>query len=73
MALSRGARQSEVDEVAAIPGFNAGVVLGELDRSEEAIAVYDEVVARFGDAAEPAAREAAERAGIACDELKRST
>jgi tetratricopeptide (TPR) repeat protein len=37
--------------------FNVGVVLGELGRSEEAVVVYDEVLARFGDATEPALRE----------------
>ncbi len=37
--------------------FNVGVLLGQLDRSEEAVGVYDEVVARFGDAPEPALRE----------------
>jgi len=37
--------------------FNKGVTLGELDRPEEADGVYDEVVARFGDADEPALRE----------------
>jgi hypothetical protein len=53
------ARESTLDEVAAIAGFNLGVVLGELDRSEEAIGVYDDVVARFGEAPEPALREIA--------------
>ncbi len=33
-----------------------GVRLGSLDRPEEAIAVYDDVVARFGQAPEPALR-----------------
>jgi TolA-binding protein len=36
---------------------NKGGRLGELDRAEEAVAVYDEVVARYGDATEPALRE----------------
>ncbi len=35
---------------------NKGITLGSLNRSEEAIAVYDEVLQRFGDAAEPALR-----------------
>ena len=47
------ARRSSVDEVAAIAGYNLGVVLGALDRSADAVAVYDDVVARFGDATEP--------------------
>ena len=37
--------------------FNTGVLLGELGRSEEEIAVYDELLARFGEAPEPALRE----------------
>ncbi len=51
------ARTSPVDEVAAPAGYNLGVLFGELNRSEDAIAVYDDVVARFGDASEPALRE----------------
>src|SRR5690242_13670148 len=35
---------------------NKGVTLGELGRSEEAIAVYDELERRFGGATEPALR-----------------
>jgi len=37
--------------------FNKGLALGSLGRSEEAIAVYDEVVSRFGDAEEPELRD----------------
>jgi hypothetical protein len=37
--------------------FNVGVLLGELGRSEEALAVYGDVVARFGEAPEPAVGE----------------
>jgi tetratricopeptide (TPR) repeat protein len=36
---------------------NVGILLTELGRSEEAVGVYDEVVARFGDGREPALRE----------------
>ena len=36
---------------------NKGVALGVLDRSVEAIAVYDDVVARFGAATEDSLRE----------------
>ena len=36
--------------------FNKGVTLGTLGRSEEEIAVYDEVVKRFGEAGEAALR-----------------
>ncbi|HEV2071789.1 MAG TPA: hypothetical protein VGR26_18550, partial [Acidimicrobiales bacterium] len=56
------ARHSEVHAVAAIAGFNTGVVLSELGRSAEEIEVYDEVVARFGDAPEAALREQVGRA-----------
>jgi tetratricopeptide (TPR) repeat protein len=37
--------------------LNKGVRLGALNRSEDAIAAYDEVVRRFGDATEPEMRE----------------
>jgi uncharacterized iron-regulated protein len=36
---------------------NKGVRLGALDRSEDAVAAYDQVVARFGDSADPALAE----------------
>src|SRR5260370_307258 len=36
---------------------NVGLLLGQLGRFEEEVEVYDEVVARFGDAPEPAPRE----------------
>jgi hypothetical protein len=36
---------------------NKGVTLGQLDRSEEAVGIFDQVVARFGDAPDPALRE----------------
>jgi hypothetical protein len=37
--------------------FNKGVTLGQLDRSMEAIAVYDDVVARFADDQSPLVQE----------------
>ena len=56
--------------------FNKGVTLGALERSEEAIAVYDEVVARFGDAPDPTLREQVARAlfnkGVTLGALERS-
>ncbi|MBV8541672.1 MAG: hypothetical protein JO364_09355 [Pseudonocardiales bacterium] len=52
------ARESSIDQVAVTAGYNLGAVLGELERSVEAIGVYDEVVARFADAPDPALREA---------------
>jgi tetratricopeptide (TPR) repeat protein len=70
------ARESSVDGVASLAGCNLGAVLGELDRSEEAVAVYDEVVARYGDASEPALREQVAGAlvnkGVALGALGRS-
>lgn len=56
------ARESSIDEIASIASLILGVVFGELDRSEDAVAVYDDIVARFGDAAEPALREKVVRA-----------
>ena len=38
--------------------FNKGVTLGALDRSEDELGAYDEVVARYGDATEPILRRA---------------
>jgi len=46
-----------VQEKIATALFNKGVTLGDLDRSEEAIAVYDDAVSRFADARELAFRE----------------
>lgn len=37
--------------------INKGITLAKLGRSEEAVAAYDDVVARFGDVGEPALRE----------------
>ena len=39
---------------------NKGLTLGQLNRSEDAIAVFDELLARFGDADEPALRKIVE-------------
>ena len=56
IALDR-ASGSSIDQVAALAGYNLGVVLGELGRSEEAIAAYDLVLDRYGDDPAPALRE----------------
>src|SRR5438445_13524956 len=37
--------------------YNKGITLGALNRSEDEISVYDEVVRRLGDATEQAVRE----------------
>ena len=42
-----------------VAAINVGVLLGELGRSEDELAVYDEVIARYGDEPEPALREQA--------------
>jgi hypothetical protein len=49
--------------------FNKGVRLGERDRSEKAVAVYDEVLARFGDASERALRQVVAIARTAISDL----
>jgi len=56
--------------------FNKGLTLGQLNRSEEEIAVYDTVLARFGDAPETALRASVARAlfnkGVRLGQLNRS-
>jgi tetratricopeptide (TPR) repeat protein len=56
--------------------INRGVALGSLNRSEEEMAVYDAVVARLGDAAEPVLREGVARTlfnkGVTLGNLNRS-
>ncbi len=53
-----------------------GNTLGQLNRSGEAIAVYDALIARFKDASEPALREQVAKAlynkGITLGQLNRS-
>jgi hypothetical protein len=49
---------------------NKGVALSTLGRSEEAIAVYDDLLARFGNATEPALREHVAFAKSARDRLR---
>jgi tetratricopeptide (TPR) repeat protein/energy-coupling factor transporter ATP-binding protein EcfA2 len=67
------AGSSPTAEVAAVASFNVGVTLAELNRPEEAIAVYDEVVKDYGD--DPALREQAAAAmvnkGVALAGLRR--
>ena len=46
--------ETEASEQVAMALFNKGVRLGALSRSQEAIDVYDQVVARYGDRQEPA-------------------
>ena len=60
----------------ASAAINVGVLLGELGRSEEALVVYDEVIARYAEAPEAALREQVARAlfnkGVRLGELGRS-
>ena len=56
------AKEPTLRERVAMALFNAGFTLGMLDRSEEEIAVYDDLVERFGAAGEPALRERVARA-----------
>jgi tetratricopeptide (TPR) repeat protein len=56
--------------------FNSGVALRQQNRFEEAIATYDQVIARFGDASELALREQVARAmlskGAVLSQLQRN-
>ncbi|MGZ4517524.1 MAG: tetratricopeptide repeat protein, partial [Mycobacteriaceae bacterium] len=72
-----GIEVSLADAIAVVTALvNKGLTLCRLDRSEEAVGVYDEVVARFEQAPEPALREAVARAlvykGVALGDLDRS-
>ena len=51
------ARESAGPVTAAIAGYNLGVVLGELGRSEDAVRAYQQVIDRYGDDPAPALRE----------------
>ena len=51
--LSQALQDAKTKEQTAMALFNQGVVLGKLDRSEEAIRVYEEVNARYGKDTEP--------------------
>ena len=55
-------RDGSVDERVAKALVNKGVALAELNRSEEAVALYDEVLRRFGESSELALRERVARA-----------
>lgn len=69
-AFSR-ARESSLDQVAAIAGYNLGTVLGKQDRSEEAIAVYDALDARYRDDTEPGVREQVAQALSAREDVRK--
>jgi len=59
-ALSAMQRLAGLGDVNAT--FNVGVLLGQLGRLEEELVVYDDVIARYADAPEPALREQVARA-----------
>ena len=54
-ALTAMQTLAETGDASAL--LNVGLLFSQLDRSEEAIAVYDQVVTRFGADPEPALRE----------------
>ena len=60
-AFARASTSAKRD-IAANALYNKGVTLGVLGRSEEAIAVYDELITRDGDRDELALREVVARA-----------
>lgn len=51
-------------EVNSVALLNIGVTLRELDRSEEAIVTYNNVISRFGDSSETAVRERVAKAFV---------
>jgi cellulose synthase operon protein C len=61
-AAWRKVSRSKQAEAASIGLFYLGVLYGLLERNDEAIAVYDKVVARFADDPAPAVREQAAKA-----------
>jgi len=52
-----GTIDSRARKQVAMALFNKGITLGAINKSEEAIAVYDDLLRRFGDAQEPVLRE----------------
>jgi len=53
---------SSTGQIAAVAGYNIGVILGVLGRLEEAVAAYDLVLDRYGGDPAPALRKQAARA-----------
>ncbi len=72
----RGDAEIRSSKLIAIPLLRKAYSLGALNRSEDAIAVYDEVIRRFGDAAETGLREQVAKAlfnkGVRLGALDRS-
>ena len=69
--MARFGQSSEpaLREQVAMALVNKGVALGALNRNEEEIAAYEDVVARFGQSSEPALRESVARALINKNEV----
>jgi hypothetical protein len=55
--ITRGSADSQVKLMVAKAFVYRGMTLGQLGRGEEEIAVYDQVVTRYGEASEAALRE----------------
>lgn len=53
-----------------LAGYNLGVVLGELGRSEQEIEVYDQLLARFADARNRRCGSRSPRRSPSCVEIK---
>jgi len=51
------ARDSSITELAALAGYNLGVMLGRLGRSADTLAAYQQVITDYGDDPAPALRE----------------
>src|SRR6266851_2563260 len=62
VALSKKSPGLQLDLVLADALFNKGITLGALNRSEEEIGVYDDLVRRFGDSPAAALQEQVARA-----------
>jgi tetratricopeptide (TPR) repeat protein len=73
--LEKAKNHPEARSIQANALVNKGATLGQLGRNEEAIAVYEDVVARFGTASEPALREPVAKAlvnkGVRLGQLSR--
>ena len=68
------ASASGLQEQVAMALMNKGVTLGQLERNEEAVQVYEEVVTRFGTASAPGLQEPVTAAmnGIGFEMLRRA-
>ena len=76
LSPDKAVESPQVRESVANALYNKGVTLGQLNRTEEAIQTYDELLRRLGDAAELGLRNKAANAlvnkGVALSQLNRS-